>query len=310
MNPPSPWHAGELAMQRSIGVVEQMDRPGRMFVRDLLTDQHRGFYPLLDFVAIGSVDAHGDAWATARAGLPGFLQSPDPATLRLTLERDPSDPAETGLEDGRAVGLLGIDFMTRRRNRLNGTVRRTDGHGFAVGVEQSFGNCPRYIHPRDFEFVRDPAVASPQPVTETRSLDARARHIVRAADTFFVASYVDRGDGVRQVDVSHRGGPPGFVRVEPDGSLTIPDFSGNRFFMTLGNFRVNPKAGLLFIDPGTGDMLQMTGDARVLPGTSGVAAFEGAERLWSFGPRRVLYRPAGLPSVIPAHCGKPCAKPG
>jgi predicted pyridoxine 5'-phosphate oxidase superfamily flavin-nucleotide-binding protein len=82
----SPWHAGELAIQQSIGVVQHMDRPGRLYVRNFLLEQHRAFYPLLHFVALGAVDAQGDAWATVRAGEPGFLQSPDAATLSVAAD--------------------------------------------------------------------------------------------------------------------------------------------------------------------------------------------------------------------------------
>ena len=88
--------------------------------------------------------------------------------------------------------------------------------------------------------------------------------MIAGADTFFVASYVDDAERGRAVDVSHRGGRPGFVRIGADGVLTIPDFSGNRFFNTLGNLIANPKAGLLFVDFETGDELQLTGDAEVL----------------------------------------------
>ena len=157
-NPASPWHAGELAIQQSVGVVGRMDMPGRKFLRPFLLDQHREFYPLLHFVVLGSVDAQGDAWATVRAGEPGFLRSPDPSTLRVAAGRDAADPAEPGLADGHAVGLLGMDPMTRRRNRLNGTVRRKTGvdeaGAFDIGVVQSFGNCPRYIQNRSVRFVR------------------------------------------------------------------------------------------------------------------------------------------------------------
>lgn len=293
--PPSPWHAGELALQRSVGAVERMDRPGRLFVRDILLDQHRGFYPLLPFVALGSVDAHGDVWATLRAGRPGFVRSPDPRTLHVATARDAADPADAGLGDGQSVGLLGLDPMTRRRNRLNGTVRHRGDAGFDIAVQQSFGNCPRYIQSRSFDFVRDPAEHGRAPAQESRALDARARALVAAADTFYVASSTDGDDGRRQVDVSHRGGKPGFVRVDAGGVLTIPDFAGNQFFMTLGNFLVNPRAGLVFADPATGDLLQMTGEARVLLDGPEIAAFEGAERLWTFRPHRVLYRPGALP---------------
>jgi predicted pyridoxine 5'-phosphate oxidase superfamily flavin-nucleotide-binding protein len=53
--------------------------------------------------------------------------------------------------------------------------------------------------------------------------------------------------------VSHRGGRPGFVRIDGDDTLTVPDFNGNRFFNTLGNLAVHPRAGLLFIDFDNGD---------------------------------------------------------
>jgi ferredoxin-NADP reductase/predicted pyridoxine 5'-phosphate oxidase superfamily flavin-nucleotide-binding protein len=300
----SPWHAGELAIQQSIGVVQHMDRPGRLYVRNFLLEQHRAFYPLLHFVALGAVDAQGDAWATVRAGEPGFLQSPDAATLSVAARRDPGDPAEAGMEDGDPIGLLGVDLMTRRRNRLNGNIRRADGRAFDIGVTQSFGNCPRYIQNRSFSFARDPAQLPELPAVRLSglsglsgldALDARARDMIARADTFYVASYVDREDGTRQVDVSHRGGKPGFVRVGSDGMLTIPDFSGNLFFMTLGNIHVNPKTGLLFIDSETGDMLQMTGDAQVVLDSPEIAAFEGAERLWTFTARQVVLRPGGLP---------------
>lgn len=291
----SPWHAGELAIQRSIGVAERMDGPGRNFLRDHLIEQHRDFYPLLPFIAIGAVDPNGEAWATIRAGKPGFLHSPDPATLAVDAHRDPADPAERGMEDGDAIGLLGIDLATRRRNRLNGTIQRQDAAGFAVTVGQSFGNCPRYIQERHYAFTRDPALPSQHPVTIRDMLDDRARAMIAAADSFFVASYVEREDGVRQVDVSHRGGKPGFLRIGADGVLTIPDFNGNLFFNTLGNLLLNPKSGLLFIDHATGDVLQMIGDAEVILDTPEIAGFRGAERLWRFAPRRLVHRPEALP---------------
>jgi ferredoxin-NADP reductase/predicted pyridoxine 5'-phosphate oxidase superfamily flavin-nucleotide-binding protein len=291
----SPWHAGELAIQRSIGVAERMDGLGRSVLRDHLIDQHRDFYPLLPFIAIGAVDPEGEAWATIRAGAPGFLHSPDPATLAVDACRDPADPAERGMEDGDAIGLLGIDLATRRRNRLNGTIRRRDASGFAVAVGQSFGNCPRYIQERHYAFTRDPALPSPRPVTVRDALDDRARAMIAAADSFFVASYVEREGGARQVDVSHRGGRPGFLRIGADGVLTIPDFNGNLFFNTLGNLLLNPKAGLLFIDHASGDALQMIGDAEVILDAPEIAAFRGAERLWRFAPRRLVHRPEALP---------------
>ncbi|MGO6907486.1 pyridoxamine 5'-phosphate oxidase family protein, partial [Rhizobium ruizarguesonis] len=70
---------------------------------------------------------------------------------------------------------------------------------------------------------------------------------------------------------------------------------GNRFFNTLGNFLVNPKAGLVFIDFESGDMLQMTGKVEVLLDSPEIATFQRAERLWRFTPEAIVLRPDALP---------------
>ncbi|WP_434712557.1 pyridoxamine 5'-phosphate oxidase family protein [Rhizobium sp. YTUHZ045] len=291
----SPWHEGELAMQRSIGVVDRMDGPGRNFIRKAMPEQHRAFFPMLPFVVLGAVDAKGNVWATVRAGRPGFMSSPVPEALDVDLRRDPDDPADAGMEDGDAIALLGIQLDTRRRNRLNGVIRRTDAEAFRLRVGQSFGNCPQYIQPRSAVFVRDPDKPTSMRPLHSVSLDDRARRMIGSADTFFVASYVDRENGERQVDVSHRGGNAGFARLGTDGVLTIPDFPGNRFFNTLGNLLVNPTAGLVFVDFETGDMLQITGRAEILLSSPELASFERAERLWRFKPESIVLRPDALP---------------
>ena len=163
-------------------------------------------------------------------------------------------------------GCWGSNSSTRRRNRLNGTIRRGSGDAFEVLVDQSFGNCPQYIQLRDFRFADDPADRTTAKPEISDHLDARARALIAGADTFFVASYVDLEDGRRQVDVSHRGGKPGFVRIGDDGVLTVPEFAGNLFFNTLGNFLLNPKAGLVFVDFQIGRCAAAYRDRRSDPG--------------------------------------------
>ena len=297
----SPWHTGEQALQRQAGVAERMEEVGRRVLRDHLIDQHRAFYPQLPFIVLGTVDGKGDAWATIRANEPGFLQSPDPQRLDVDLGRQGEDPADAGMDDGDAIGMLGIELHTRRRNRLNGTIRRTGPAGFEVDVGQSYGNCPKYIQLRDFHFVRDPSTSPASEPMVLQTLDKEARRMIGAADTFFVATYATLENGARQADVSHRGGKPGFVRIGNDGVLTIPDFAGNLFFNTLGNVLANGKAGLVFADSETGDLLQLSGGAEVVLDSPELDAFEGAERLWRFTPRRIIRRPDALPLRWVAH---------
>ncbi|MGV1755291.1 pyridoxamine 5'-phosphate oxidase family protein, partial [Agrobacterium sp. CG674] len=66
LSPSSPWHAGELQIQRHAGVLEQMDPVGRHVLRRFMLDQHREFYPMLPFIVIGTVDGEGTPWATIR----------------------------------------------------------------------------------------------------------------------------------------------------------------------------------------------------------------------------------------------------
>ncbi|AWN49453.1 FAD-binding oxidoreductase [Methylobacterium terrae] len=292
----SPWHPGETAIQATIGAVGRMAEIGRRVVRDAMPDQHRAFFTQLPFVVLGSVDPRGEAWATLLSGAPGFVAAPTPTTLTLDVRPDPADPAAEGLHAGEAVGLLGIELHTRRRNRANGVLGLAPGGTLRVAVEESFGNCPQYITLRDAAPVAPVPAGAPRPgrAEESAGLDDAARALIAAADTLFVATYAEP-DGHRRVDVSHRGGKPGFVRVAPDGTLTIPDFSGNRFFATLGNIWLNRRAGLVFPDFATGDLLQVTGEAGVILDSPEIAAFRGAERLWTLRPRRVVRRPGALP---------------
>ncbi len=258
---PSPFHAGEVALQTVVGVAERMEAFGRRVIRDHMPDQHRDFYRQLPFIVLGAVDAAGDAWVTLLSGQPGFMTSPDPKHLAFTTHPDPQDPATAALVDGAAVGLLGIELHTRRRNRMNGTVRGLSDKGFAVAVEHAFGNCPQYIQQRDFAFVREPDDFADAPPAQSLDMDdPRARNMISA-----------------------------------DGSLTIPDFAGNFHFNTFGNFMLNPKAGLVFPDLATGDMVHLTGDAEVVLESDEIAAFQGAERLWVFRPRKVVLRAGALP---------------
>ena len=114
----SPWHSGEVAVQERLGVAERMAQNGARVIRDFMPDQHREFYKAIPFMMVGSVDAQGDVWASMVAGEPGFMTSPDPRELSVDFPLDPTDPVSAGLKNGDAIGMLGIELSTRRRNRM------------------------------------------------------------------------------------------------------------------------------------------------------------------------------------------------
>ncbi|WP_300033125.1 pyridoxamine 5'-phosphate oxidase family protein [uncultured Roseobacter sp.] len=281
----SPFHAGELAAQDRAGKRDRMAVIGRRAIRPFMPDQHRTFFEQLPFVVMGSVDEKGQPWASVVSGGTGFIRSPDDRHLGIMAKPHSGDPLAGALRLDAPVGVLGIEPSTRRRNRMNAHVTEMDAGWFTLRVDQSFGNCPQYIQTRDLRFVR--------PVDETAEttgsvlvtdLDDQMRSFIRSADTLFVASAVRQAanPAARGVDVSHRGGLPGFVKAEGN-TITVPDYAGNNFFNTIGNFVVNPRAGLLFPDFETGDVLQLTGTVELLwSDDPEIARLENVDRAWRF----------------------------
>lgn len=163
--------------------------------------------------------------------------------------------------------------------------------GLELEIRQSFGNCTQHLDPSP---LRDPA-AGGGPVEPLGALDPEAREQIARTTTCFVASGADAGEPAGGLDVSHRGGPAGFLRLAGD-TITIPDFAGNRFFNTLGNLCLEPRASLLLVDRARGGLLHLQGTSELVWDGPEVRATEGAERLWRLhvrcGWRR---RGAGVP---------------
>lgn len=277
----SPFHAGELALQDRAGTRARLDVAGRHIIRDHMPDQHRELFEKLPYVFAGVADARGQPWATLLTGDPGFVRTTQKEMTIATLP-SPGDPARLALRPGALVGLLGIEPATRRRNRMNGRIGPQTESGFKVEVVQSFGNCPKYIQTRQHRHILNerPAVLR----AETARLGREARALVDGSDTFFIATASGPGpeDWTGGVDVSHRGGQPGFVRTSDTGGqsvLTIPDFTGNGFFNTFGNLMQEPRAGLLFVDFKRGHLLQLAARGTVHWNSPEVAKVVGAERL-------------------------------
>lgn len=291
----SPFHAGERAVQSRFGVRDKIEAIGRRIIRAELPKQHRLFFAQLPFVVVGVKDPSGQPWASVLAGPPGFITAPTPTRLDVGAEPTAGDPILSGLVVDMPVALLGIELHSRRRNRANGTVVGSLEGGFSVAVDQSFGNCPQYIQARQFVAAPMRATRSSVPVERKPGLDELARQSIAAADTFFIAS-AHPGDQTAPalgVDVSHRGGKPGFVRVDGD-VLTVPDFLGNYLFNTLGNLVLEPRAGLVFPDFTTGDLLHVAADTEIVWDGPEVAAFAGAERLLRFHVREIVRVPGSL----------------
>ena len=277
----SPFHAGESAVQQRLGVQERIEPWARKVVRPYLPDELQTFFEQLPFVVAAARDDQGRPWATIMAGVPGFVAAPDARTLVISGGLVAGDALGHALAPGADVGMLGIELHTRRRNRANGRVRR-NGHDLWIDVEQSFGNCPQYIAERVWEPTDTPDRRAERDADVV--LRPQQMQQIAAADTFFIASG-HRGEGedwTYGMDASHRGGAPGFVHVEDERTLVIPDYAGNNHFNTIGNLVADPRAGLLFVDFERGSLLQLTGRIEIEWEVEEPERFPGARRLLRF----------------------------
>jgi PPOX class probable FMN-dependent enzyme len=91
------------------------------------------------------------------------------------------------------------------------------------------------------------------------TIDQYARAFI-ARSPFLVLSTSDTHG--RQ-DASPKGDGPGFVEVESERTVLIPDRAGNKLVMGLQNILANPHVGLLFLVPGTGETLRVNGTAEL-----------------------------------------------
>jgi len=261
----SVFHEGELAVQQLAGVRAEADRLSGMLAPPHLGGAAR-FLGERTFAALTGRDAEGRLWTSPLVGPPGFLDA-EATTLRVHALPSPGDPLHD-LPVGQAVGLIVMDYARRRRIRVNGVLVERGAEGLRVDVEQAFGNCPKYIRPR--QLAADAPQADDGAATRGATLSAAQRELLVSTETFFLGTtHPERG-----VDTSHRGGPAGFIRVE-DGALWWPDYPGNNMFTSFGNLAVDDTAAVLVPDFGTGTSLLLSGRAAVEWVTAGSAGDDG-----------------------------------
>jgi ferredoxin-NADP reductase/predicted pyridoxine 5'-phosphate oxidase superfamily flavin-nucleotide-binding protein len=287
----SPFHDGEQQVQSRLGVRDIEDW-ARKIVRPHLPEQHRAFHTALPFLVAGARDRRGRPWATLLVGPEGFVQSPDPKRLHIDARPVAGDALEGALAPGADLGLLGIDLATRRRNRVNGRIAQVR-EALVFEVEQSFGNCPQYIHEREWQRVDEQTAPAPR---LGKRLTTAQRGWIERADTFFLATGY-RGAGESRtygMDASHRGGDPGFIEIEKDTRLSFPDYAGNNHFNTIGNLVLDPRIGVLFVDFPSGSMLQLTGRAEITWDGPELERFPGARRIVHIEIEEIVELPAAL----------------
>ncbi|MGF1671323.1 MAG: pyridoxamine 5'-phosphate oxidase family protein [Balneolaceae bacterium] len=279
------YHQGELQVQEKAGVRDLAERSGKV-ISNKIPAGALNFIDKQPMVIVSSLDNKEHIWVSILAGKPGFMKAENTTCINFNLSMLSSSRQDIfwrNIERNSEISMLFIELSSRRRLRVNGTAT-IDAALMTINVKEAYPNCPKYIQRREIEIKNSIAEVAGQ-YKEFNVLNNELKSWIERADTFFVGS----ADDNRNLDVNHRGGNPGFIRIIGDNSLQIPDYEGNRMFNTFGNFVLNPGAGLLFVDFDRGTTLQMFGTAEILWDQDDPENRTGGSgRFWNFYINRCL----------------------
>ncbi|KAH7069670.1 hypothetical protein BKA63DRAFT_519400 [Paraphoma chrysanthemicola] len=292
-----PWNQGEMQMHSLLKVPPQ-DNP----TSTMLTPQAAFMLQRGSLLALGTLDSQSRPWTTLLGGSPGFSEALGGGFIGTrTLVDGVNDPVVQALvgdaangemlqpeDGGKLLAGLATDLMTRKRVKIGGkmvagTMKETDVEILGTDVEgpptkqhqvqlvtridQSLGNCPKYLN----QYEMRPALVEAKLVATGSALSDEGRALINKSDMFFLTTSADE-----DMDVNHRGGPIGFVRVTAENQIVYPEYSGNRLYQSLGNLLINPKIGITFPDYESGDVLYVTGTSQVLVGGDAAAVLPGS----------------------------------
>lgn len=121
----SGWHLGEQLIQKKLGYNRAMEAmEGYKAISDYMPAQHRVFHThQVEFMVLTTLDKHGRPWVSFLSGTPGFVTSPSETALHIQVDLIPGDPIAENIKFGsQLVSGLGIELVTRRRNKFGGKI--------------------------------------------------------------------------------------------------------------------------------------------------------------------------------------------
>jgi predicted pyridoxine 5'-phosphate oxidase superfamily flavin-nucleotide-binding protein len=239
------YHAGQIELQN-----EANSRPAADMLSDRLGNRgprNLDFYANADLFVFATVDDDGALRFGALSGAAPLVEVTDEGVLLPPNLRFEGNPAQ--------LGSIAINLAQRNRTRINGPLVR-QGDRLLVQANEEIINCRKYIAPS--MPLEGGAHAGPESRKPVAIDDARLAEVIARTETAFLASVNPDG----QPDVSHRGGPPGFIRLDvASRRLTWPELIGNGMFKSTGNVRATGTASLLVLDIESGDAYELSGRA-------------------------------------------------
>lgn len=240
------YHQGQIDVQ-----TEANTRPIAEALRDWVGPVVE-FCETADMIVLATpAEQPGDVRFLVASGKAPIVEIVGPGAALIALDED-----STRLLDGSTdCGGLAISMASSRRARLNGSLSPMD-EGLLLEPAEAFTNCRKYVMPSE-------ALAFERHVGPTRRAVVSLTEpwlggVIAGAETSFLSSVSPTG----MVDVSHRGGEPGFLEFDAAaGALAWDEYVGDGMFKSAGNIRAGGRFTLLVLDFATGDAAELHGTA-------------------------------------------------
>lgn len=238
--PPLRYHHGQLSIQEEAKTTAVAERLAHW------VGPVAEFALQADIVLLAAPDAEGTLRFSVFSGAPPLLQVTGEEPVRLRLP-----PLVTErLTEGRYGGLV-ISLATARRARLNGSLSAS-ADGLELWASETFTLCRKYVVPS--LALEDGPAFGPVERSPLGLDDPWLAALLAGAETSFLASISPEGGP----DVAHRGGPPGFIKLDPaTGAVSWPEYVGDGVFKSAGNVRATGRFTLLVPDLASGDGVEV-----------------------------------------------------
>lgn len=244
---PLQYHEGQRDVQREANSIKAADRLSTWVgpVVEYATGA--------DLIVLAALDDHQTLHVAALSGPPPLVSATDGDDV-ITLDA----PREllSQLPERAAWGGIVINPASARRSRVAGTPA-VHSTGVRLTCPVAFTNCRKYILAS--RSTGTSTHVGPTQVSRCTLDDAWVAHIIAHGEMAFLVSVTDAG----VADVSHRGGPPGFLRFDATArTIAWTEYLGDGMFVSVGNLRANALFALIVLDLESGDALRLTGRAR------------------------------------------------
>ena len=242
---PLQYHHGQLAIQTEANA-------------SVVAERLAGWVgPVVDFalgadlVLLSSKDGDSTLHFTVLSGAPPLVDAWDDPDLGIQFPKD----LTRFIPNGAPCGGLVINLSKARRSRINGILTH-HANGSELAGEEAFTLCKKYMAPSIS--VENTLHIGPESREAIKLNDPWIASLLRTAETSFLASVSPDGGP----DVGHRGGPPGFLKFDPDArALAWTEYLGDGVFKSAGNIRATGIFTLFVPDFENGDGVELAGSA-------------------------------------------------